>query len=138
MPQNTGNRPRERSLRRESRCPSSRPAPGRRNLKSSAGSNIRLSLDHNLWRRTPGACALKLLAHFARNVAIDLRMRTVGFGRDHRKAGVGFFANGHVQRHFPEEWDAETLRLVPRAAMAEDIGSRAAARAEKETHVLAH
>src|SRR5258708_39713342 len=46
--------------------------------KSSAGPNIRLSLDHNLRRRTPGACALKLLAHFARDVAIDLRMRTVG------------------------------------------------------------
>src|SRR5262249_59093647 len=68
-----------------------------------------LSLDHNLRRRTPGAYALELLAHLHGDVAIDLRMGAVGFGRDHRKAGIRFFANGHMQRHFAEERDAETF-----------------------------
>src|SRR5260221_1104292 len=106
--------------------------------KSSAGPNIRLSLDHNLRRRTPGACALKLLAHFARDVAIDLRMRAVGFGRDHRKAGVGFFADRHMQRYLAEERDAETFRLAPCATMTENIRPCAAVRAEEIAHVLDH
>ena len=43
-----------------------------------------------------------------------------------------------MQRHLAEERDAETFRLVPCAAMTENIGPRAAVRAEEIAHVLHH
>ncbi len=49
-------------------------------------------------------------------------MRAVRLGRDHRQAGVGRLADGHVERNLAEERHAQPLRLLARAAMAEDVG----------------
>src|SRR4029077_18872838 len=96
-----------------------------------------LRLDHDLRRDATGSgSALELIPDPGLYVAIDFGMSTMGLGRDHGKAGIGLFADGHVQRHLAEERHAEAFRLVPRAAMAENIGARAAMRAEKIAHIL--
>src|SRR5262245_55991661 len=80
--------------------------------------------------------ALKLLANFGANRAVDRRVRTVRLAVDDGRAGVGGGANRHVQRYFAEEWNSELFSLVPGAAMAENIGARAAMRALEIAHVL--
>src|SRR5258708_30667256 len=95
-----------------------------------------LSLDHDLRRGAAGAGTLELIAYPGGDVAIDFRMRTIGLGRDHGKPGIGLFADGHVQRHLTEERHPEPLGLVPRPAMTEYVGARAAMRTQKIAHVL--
>ena len=53
-----------------------------------------------------------------------------------RQAGVRVLADLHVQRHLAEERHAEALGLVARAAVAENVRSRAALRAQEIAHVL--
>ena len=53
-------------------------------------------------------------------------MKSVRLGCDHRQACVGLFPDRHVQRHFAQKRHTLPLRLVPRAAVAENIGARAA------------
>src|SRR5260370_15920820 len=55
---------------------------------------------------------------------------------DDRAALVGGLADEDVERHFAEELGAQSLRLAPRAAMAEDVAALAAMRAEEIAHVL--
>src|SRR6188472_2717241 len=82
------------------------------------------SLDHDLRRGATGS-ALELIAHLDGDVAIDFCMRPVWLGRDHRKPGIGLFADRHVQRHLAEEGYAQPLGFVARTAVAENVGARA-------------
>src|SRR5262249_4883541 len=72
--------------------------------------------------------ALKLLANFGADRAVNRCVRTVRLAVDDGRAGVGGGANRHVQRYFAEEGNPELFGLVPGSAMAEDIGARAAMR----------
>src|ERR1700688_414611 len=78
--------------------------------------------------------ALDLLKYLGGDLAIDFGVRAVRLGGDHRHAGIRFLADRHVQRHFAEERHALALGFLARTAIAENIRSRAAARAEEIAH----
>src|SRR5205085_7847647 len=80
--------------------------------------------------------ALNLLADLGADGAVDRRVRTVRLAVHDRRAGIRSGANRHVQRNLAEEGHAELFRLVPRAAMAENVGARAAMRTLEIAHVL--
>src|SRR5687767_6928008 len=81
----------------------------------------RLRLDHDLRRGARCALALQPVADTRGDLAIDLGMRSVRIGRDYGAAGIGRLADRHVQRHLAEERHAELVRLLLRAAVAEDV-----------------
>src|SRR5207302_1270915 len=76
------------------------------------------------------------IADLGGDATVDRSMGTIRVGRDHWTAGIRRLADRHVERNLTEEWHAETLRLVARAAVAENIGARAAMRAQEVAHVL--
>src|SRR5271163_4975500 len=81
-------------------------------------------------------CVLKLLADLGRDGAIDPRMRSIRLARDHWITGVGGGTNRHVQGDLAEKWHLQPLRLVARAAMAENVGLGTAMWALEIAHVL--
>src|SRR2546426_279541 len=98
-----------------------------------------LSLDDDLGRRAyRTASAAQLVAHLGCDLPIDRRVRTVRVGRHHWAARIRGLADGDVERHLAEERHAEPLGLAARAAVAEDVRTRAALRALKIAHVLDH
>src|SRR5580700_2957069 len=94
-----------------------------------------LRLDHDP-RRGPSSAGTELVLHLTSDSPIDRRVRTVRLGGDHGQSGIRLFADVHMQRHLAEEWNAEPLGLVPRAAMAEYVRAAAAFRAHEIAHVL--
>src|SRR6185295_10958443 len=120
---------RTRAAAQDRRCGLSRAGARRR---PAAGP----SLDDDPRRNAAAAGALELVAHARGDVAIGHGMRPVGLGGDHRQASVRLLADGHVQRDLAEERHAEPLGLAARPTMAENIGARAAVRAEEIAHVL--
>ena len=58
------------------------------------------SLDDDL--RRGSACRGKPVAHAHGDVAVILRKRIVCRRRDHRRSGIGFLADGDIERHFAE------------------------------------
>src|SRR3954463_12374757 len=83
-----------------------------------------------------GDDALELVPHLSRDGAVDRRMGTVRLAVDHGRAGVRGGANRHVQGDLAQERYSELLGLVARAAMAENVGFRAALGTLEVAHVL--
>src|SRR5665213_3141593 len=77
-----------------------------------------------------------LLPNPRRDLFVELGMRAVGLRDDDRRSRIRGLADGYIERHLAEEFDAELLGLFPGAAMAEDFASLAAMRAEEVAHVL--
>src|SRR5262249_20773920 len=80
--------------------------------------------------------ALKLIANLLPDGAVDRRMRPIRLADHDRITGIRSGPNRHVQWYLAEEGHPEPLRLVPRAAMAENVASLAAMRALEIAHVL--
>src|SRR5690349_2398182 len=88
------------------------------------------------WRRAALLAAFQRRPDPLGDVAVDAGVLAVGLGGDDGSAVVGMGADVEMQGHLAQEGYAELLRLVPRAAMAEDLRALAAMRAEEEAHVL--
>src|SRR5689334_25242610 len=82
-----------------------------------------------------GDNALKLIANLLADGAVDGRMGPTRLAHHHGVAGIRRGPYRHVQRDFAEERHAQPLGLVPRAAMAENVGALAAMRALEIAHV---
>src|SRR2546422_183397 len=99
--------------------------------------NAESRLDDDLGRRAyRTASAAQLVAHLGCDLPVDRRVRAVRVGRHHRAARIRGLANRDVERHLAEERHAEPLGLVARAAVPEDVRTRAALRAQEIAHVL--
>ncbi len=83
-----------------------------------------------------GDHALELIADLGADRAVDRRMRPIGLAFDDRRSRIRGGANRHVQRNFAEKRHPEPLGLMPRAAMTEDVRSRAAMRTLEIAHIL--
>src|SRR6185437_3849830 len=95
-----------------------------------------LSLNDDLRRRARRS--LYLLMYLGSNVPVNPGVWSIRLGRDHGQARVGFFPDGHMERHFPKERYAKTLGFLVCAAVSENIRACAATGAKKITHVLDH
>jgi len=60
----------------------------------------------------------------------------VGHARDDRAPLVGIFADGDIERHLAEEWNAELFRFLARPAVRKDVRSAAAMGTDEVAHVL--
>jgi len=88
-----------------------------------------LSLNDDLRRRARRS--LYLLMYLGSNVPVNPGVWSIRLGRDHGQARVGFFPDGHMERHFPKERYAKTLGFLVCAAVSENIRACAAAGAKK-------
>src|SRR5581483_1718825 len=92
-----------------------------------------LLFDHDA-RRGPWRRHAQLIAHLSGDIAVNFRVRTVRFCRNHGKAGVGGFADYGLKRHLAEERHLETRGFRSRSAMTENFRALAAFRAEEVAH----
>src|SRR5918999_3199703 len=83
-----------------------------------------------------GNRALKLVANLGPDGPVDRGMRAIRLASHHRIAFIRGGPDRHVQRDFAQEWDTQPLRLMARAAMAENVRARAALRTLEIAHVL--
>src|SRR5713101_10215584 len=97
-----------------------------------------LQLTHHDARRRAGPAlgSRKLLPYPAGDVLVDLGVRAVGLGDDDGMARIRGGADVEVQRHLAQERHAELFGFLARAAVAKDLRTFAAMRAEVKTHVL--
>src|SRR4051794_26523616 len=95
--------------------------------------NLRFNDD---FRSCAPCTAAKLITHLGRDIAIGRGMRSVRRSGDHRQSGIRLFADVHMQWHLAEKRHAEACRFVARAAMAENVGTFPALRAQEIAHVL--
>src|SRR3954468_17691034 len=91
----------------------------------------RSSFDDDPGARLCCTARTELLAHLGGDAAISCRMGAVGLRGDDWRDGVRGLADLHVQRHLAQERHPQSLRLAPRTAMAEDVVTRAAVRADE-------
>src|ERR671919_803716 len=94
-------------------------------------------LEHDLRERPDlGLRQGELGDHAAGDGEKGRRLRAVRLRHHRRPAGVGLLADAEVERDLAQELDAVFFRRQPGAAVAEDLGPVAAARAQEVAHVL--
>src|SRR5712664_2261739 len=82
-----------------------------------------------------GDRALELIADLGADGPVDRRMRPVRLARHDGIARIRGGADRHMQRNLAQKRHPQPLRLVARAAMAENVRPRAAMRALEIAHV---